>query len=163
MSRRPSVPTSADQRLAIRSRALTVYVVREPETCYGQLLSAPCQAADLARALIGDAAQEIILGIWLDARNRAIGHTEISRGTVNASRFAPRDVLTPALLVNAVSAILVHNHPSNEASPSHADRVVTTALRQACRIVGLVLVDHIIVTQDSHYSFADSDQWAGEF
>jgi DNA repair protein RadC len=68
-------------------------------------------------------------------------------------RLQPRDVLVPALCANAAGLIVCHNHPSVDATPSRADRVVTAALRNAAQIVGLPLLDHIIVTDTEHFSF----------
>jgi len=82
------------------------------------------------------------------------GYTEVARGTLNAARISPRDVLVPAILANAASVVMAHNHPSGAASASIADHAVTAAMRGAARILGLRLADHLIVTPTDHYSFA---------
>ena len=125
----------------------------------GETVTTPRMAADIARAVIGDDIAECVLAIFLDARNRVIGYTEIVRGTLNAARLTPRDVFTPALVVGAASICIAHNHPSGVASPSNSDRMVTEVLRGAGHLLGLPLTDHLIVTASDVFSFRESDGW----
>jgi len=97
--------------------------------------------------------------LFVNARNRISGYAEVARGTINAARLQPRDVLVPAFCANAAGLIVCHNHPSADATPSRADRVVTAALRNAAQIVGLPLLDHIIVTDTEHFSFRSEEGW----
>jgi DNA repair protein RadC len=64
-----------------------------------------------------------------------------------------------ALHVGCGALVLAHNHPSQDPSPSRADRQVTVALRDACGIVGITLLDHIIVTDRDYWSFRESEGW----
>jgi DNA repair protein RadC len=125
----------------------------------GDTVTTPSAAADVARAVIGSEISECLLAIFLDARNRVTGYSEVARGTLNTARFAPRDVLIPALHAAAVAVVVAHNHPSQDASPSHADRRATASLREAARLIGLPLVDHLIVTPDSVFSFRTDEGW----
>jgi antirestriction protein ArdC len=136
-------------------------VVREAEPEYPQdvAVSTPRDAVDIARHVIGAEITECILAIFLTARHRVTGYAEVARGTINAARFQPRDVLVPALLANAAAIVVAHCHPSGDVTPSRADRVVTMALRQAAELIGLPLLDHIIVTDTAHYSFRDAEGW----
>jgi hypothetical protein len=136
-------------------------VVREAEPAYPQdaAVSTPRDAVDIARHVIGAEITECILAIFLTARHRVTGYAEVARGTINAARFQPRDVLVPALLANAAVIVVAHCHPSGDVTPSRADRVVTMALRQAAELIGLPLLDHIIVTDTAHYSFRDAEGW----
>jgi DNA repair protein RadC len=131
----------------------------DPDAPVGETVMSSVTAAMVARAAIGDEITECVLAIFLDARNRVTGYIEVARGTLNAARMSPRDVLLPALLANAQSVVLAHNHPSGDATPSRADREVTTALRDAARIVGVRFTDHLIVTPTDHYSFASAQDW----
>ena len=70
---------------------------------------------------------------------------EISHGTVNASLVTPREVFQKALLANAVSIILMHNHPSGDCTASRQDVEITKRLAEAGKIVGVEVLDHIIV------------------
>ena len=151
MRRRP-LTTSGDQRLVVRARSFRVHIVREPEPRYGHDIATPRDVACLAHALIGDLAQEVVIAVWVDARHRAVGHTEICRGTLNASRFTPRDVLVPGLLVGAAGLALAHCHPSGDSTPSRADRLVTAKVRRACELIGMVMLDHVVVSDSEWWS-----------
>ena len=153
MRRRP-LTTTGDQRLVVRARSFRVHIVREAEPRYGHDIATPRDLAALAHALIGDLAQEVVIAVWVDARHRAVGHTEICRGSLNATRFTPRDVLVPGLLLGAFGLALAHCHPSGDSTPSRADRLVTATLRQACKLVGMVMLDHVVVS--------DADWWSIE-
>jgi DNA repair protein RadC len=151
----PTITVSA-RRVRLSLAPLTVNDSPAP---IGSTVSGPHTAADVARAVIGSDIAECLLAIFLDARHRVTGYSEIARGTLNASRFAPRDVFIPALHANAATVIVAHNHPSGDATPSRADRVATDALREAGRLIGLPLTDHVIVTPDAVYSFRERDGW----
>ena len=147
--------------IRITTRRYTFEVVREASVEYRRAVGSPQEAADIARSLIGAELSEVVIVIMLDARNRVMGYTEVSRGTVNASRLTARDVFLPALLSNACSVVAAHNHPSGDRLPSAADHRVTQALREAGELLGLPLLDHLIVTDAAHYSFRDTGGWDG--
>jgi DNA repair protein RadC len=65
----------------------------------------------------------------------------------------------PTLLVCCGALAIAHNHPSQDPSPSRADRQVTAVPRDACRIVGITLLDHLIVTDSAYYSFREAEGW----
>jgi len=90
--------------------------------------------------------REVLVGLYLNSRNQVIAYHEISTGTVNVNLVHPREVFKPAILKNACSVIIAHNHPSNNADPSQADLDVTRRLKTAGLILGIKLVDHIIIT-----------------
>jgi DNA repair protein RadC len=106
--------------------------------------------------------REEVWALLLDARHRLISVEPVVAGSLNSARLLPRDVLTPALRAGAAALIVAHNHPSGEAAPSRADRVVTAALRDASRLLGLPLLDHLIVTARSHFSFREVEAWESE-
>jgi DNA repair protein RadC len=92
--------------------------------------------------------REVLVGLYLNSRNQVIAYHVISMGTVCASLAHPREVFKPAIIKNACSVIVAHNHPSNNADPSKADLDVTRRLKIAGMILGIKLVDHIIITPD---------------
>jgi DNA repair protein RadC len=104
-------------------------------------------------------AREIVVVVLLDARHRPIGVETVAVGSLNAARLLPRDVLAPAFRRDAFAIILGHNHPSGDVGPSRADRAVTATLREAARLVGIELLDHVIVTAREHHSFRDAEGW----
>lgn len=138
---------------------LAPLAVNDAPAPMGETITTPGRAADVARAIIGSDITECVLAIFLDGRNRVSGYTEIVRGTLNAARLTPRDVFIAALHANAASVVVAHNHPSGDATPSRADQTVTVTLREAGRLLGLPLTDHLIVTPDAVYSFREQTAW----
>ena len=106
--------------------------------------------------------REEVWVLLLDARHRLIAVEPVVAGSLNSARLLPRDVLAPALRAGAAALIVAHNHPSGEVTPSRADRLVTVALRDAARLLGLPLLDHIILTARSHFSFREVEAWETE-
>jgi DNA repair protein RadC len=102
-----------------------------------------------------DLDREHFVVIHLDNRNCVIGVEEIAIGNTVGIMIHPKEVLEGALLANAVGIIVAHNHPSGEAEPSEQDRKLTAGLKQACELVGINLVDHIIVGNGKYTSFAN--------
>lgn len=95
--------------------------------------------------------EEVMTMIAFDSKLVPIGIFEISRGTVNKSLMSPREIFKRALLSNASSIALVHNHPSDDPTPSKEDITTTAHLARIGKILGIPLLDHIIIT-DKHYA-----------
>lgn len=98
-----------------------------------------------------------------DAKNRVVRFEEITAGTATASMFHPRDFLRPAIRANATALVLVHNHPSGDSAPSAGDVKITKSLAEACKILEIRLLDHVIVGRRNipphtrgYFSFADA-------
>ena len=89
--------------------------------------------------------EEYMYMICMNTKNRIIGVFEISHGNVNSSIVSPREIFQKALLANAVSIIVMHNHPSGDPKPSREDIEVTKRIVEAGKIVGVQVLDHIIV------------------
>ena len=89
--------------------------------------------------------EEYMYMICLNTKNRVIGVFEISHGNVNSSIVGTREVFQKALLANAVSIILMHNHPSGDPSPSKQDIEITRRLSEAGKLIGIEVLDHIII------------------
>lgn len=106
-----------------------------------------------------DSAREQVWVLMLDARHRPIGCDTVAVGSVNSSRLTPRDVIAPVLRAGAAAFVVAHNHPSGDASPSRADRVVTEALRNAAALIGVPMLDHIVVSARAHHSFREVEGW----
>ncbi|HLB51654.1 hypothetical protein A3F07_00480 [candidate division WWE3 bacterium RIFCSPHIGHO2_12_FULL_38_15] len=88
----------------------------------------------------------------LDSRNRLISIDLISIGTVNETLVHPREIFKSALEKNAVSIILVHNHPSGDPNPSEGDIKITEKIYKAGTNIGISLIDHLIVTDTNWVS-----------
>lgn len=117
-------------------------------------------AADLLRPLFADVDREQFLVCGLDAKHCIIGVNVVSMGSLTMSIVHPREVFKPLILMNAAAWICAHNHPSGDPTPSQEDRVLTSRLRQGADLLGISLLDHLILTDDRCYSFADQG-WPG--
>lgn len=99
---------------------------------------------------------ETVFLLCLDAKCKLLCCREISEGTVNAAGVSVRKVMEAALAANATSVILAHNHPSGVALPSEEDVETTYRIAEALRTVDIILVDHIIVSDDDYVSVRQS-------
>jgi DNA repair protein RadC len=104
------------------------------------------------RADIKDKAKEHFKLVLLNTRNKVIGITTISIGTLNASLVHPREVFREAIQRSASSVILVHNHPSDDLEPSEEDIRLTRCMVEAGKIMGIEVLDHIIIARHSFLS-----------
>ena len=95
--------------------------------------------------------QEHLVAILLNTQNEIIKEITVFKGSVTRSIAEPREILHHALKHLATSVILVHNHPSGSTHPSYNDDETTARIKEACDIVGIVLLDHLIVGGDSNY------------
>ncbi len=102
--------------------------------------------------------KEYFIAITLDGASRVIGTHIISIGTLNQSLVHPREVFYPAIQDRAAAIIIAHNHPSGQIFPSRADKQVTTRLKDAGKLIGIDIVDHIILAPDGYYSFQDENE-----
>lgn len=102
--------------------------------------------------------KEQLIAIYLDSRNREIHREIVSIGTLNANLIHPREVFEPAVRKLSAGVIIVHNHPSGDIVPSNEDLKITKQLVEAGKIMGIPIIDHMIVTKDSYYSFDEHKQ-----
>ncbi len=100
--------------------------------------------------------KEHFWAVHLDSKNRMLCLDQISTGSLNASIVHPREVYKSALLSSAAALLLVHNHPSGDPTPSNEDREITMRLKEVSELLGIRLLDHVVIGNGRHYSFADS-------
>jgi len=135
--------------LSLRIAEAPAVVDREP-------VSSSAEAAGRIRATIGKADRECAVILFLDPKNQLIGAELHAVGTVDSSGVYPREVMKSALLWNASSLIIGHNHPSGNPEPSACDREVTRDLVFAARTLAIKVLDHVIVGPAPEiFSFAD--------
>ncbi len=118
----------------------------------GHDCSCPADAADLFRALVGDADREHLVAMFLDTHNRFIGVHTISIGTLEATVVHPREVFKAAILANAACLVLAHNHPSGRSEPSDMDLRVTMEMVRAGQLLDIPVMDHVVVGQPGYTS-----------
>lgn len=105
--------------------------------------------------------QESLRVLLLNTRHHLIRIENISTGSVNESIADPREIFRPAFIHNATSFIMVHNHPSGDPSPSESDRKLTKRINEVAAIMGVRLLDHVIIGQQSaehpaYFSFKEA-------
>ncbi|MCL0050608.1 DNA repair protein RadC [Dehalococcoidia bacterium] len=105
-----------------------------------------------------DAKKEFFHVILLDIKNKPMHNIEISKGSTNVSVVDPKEIMKEATLRSASSIILVHNHPSGDAEPSDEDIRITSCIIDACNLVGIKVLDHIIIgkNKEDYHSFTKS-------
>jgi len=137
---------------AKRIQIVSLKLVREGSFLYNpRKLTNSYSAAQLFRDYIGTPDREVSVLICLDTRNQPVSIQTISIGNLNSTLVHPREVLKLAVLSNAASIIICHNHPSGDPEPSQDDRDVTLRLQEACQILGINLLDHIILGDENRH------------
>jgi DNA repair protein RadC len=111
--------------------------------------------AHYLKAKLKDYRHEVFAVLFLNRANK-VNHFEIvSEGGITGTVADPRVILRKALEQDAVNIILCHNHPSGSLKPSKADEQLTAKIKEAARFLDIAVLDHIIVSEDGYYSFAD--------
>lgn len=104
---------------------------------------------------LGHKKQEHLVALYLNTQNQIIHQQTIFIGSATRSIAEPREILHYAIKHMATSLILVHNHPSGAVSPSRNDDQVTKLVKDACDLMGIVLLDHLIVSHSSYFSYRE--------
>ena len=104
---------------------------------------------------LGDKKQEHLVALYLNTQNQIIHQQTIFIGSATRSIAEPREILHYAIKHMATSLILVHNHPSGAVAPSRNDDHVTKLVKEACDLMGIVLLDHLIVSHSSYFSYRE--------
>jgi len=111
--------------------------------------------AQYLQASLKDYSYEVFAVIFLNRANK-INHFEIiSKGGITGTVADPRVILKKALEEDATSIVLCHNHPSGNLQPSRADEELTKKIKDAASYFDIKIIDHIIVSEEGFYSFAD--------
>ncbi|MCU4174507.1 RadC family protein [Carboxylicivirga sp. N1Y90] len=108
--------------------------------------------------ILGDLPHEEFWILLLNRSNKILTRYKISQGGIAGTVIDVRLILKTAIDNLASSIILCHNHPSGNKVPSDMDKTITTKLKEAGKIMDIPVLDHIIVTEDSYYSFADEGE-----
>lgn len=120
----------------------------------GSRFTAPSQIYETFKFLMTET-KEYFMTMHLDGKNRVVCMDMVSIGSLNQSIVHPREVFKTACLSNAASLILVHQHPSGDATPSREDLEITRRLKEAGELMGIKVLDHIIVGDGEYVSFVE--------
>lgn len=120
-----------------------------------QVMSSSTDIAEFLRPKIKDYRHEVFAVLFLNQANKLNHFKIISEGGITGTVADPRLILKTALEENAVNIVLCHNHPSGSLKPSRADEELTQKIKAAARFFDITVLDHIIVSEDGYYSFAD--------
>lgn len=113
------------------------------------------EVATYIRSLLRDLQNEVFGVVFLNRANRVKHYEVISVGGITGTVADPRIIFKKALAEDAVSIILFHNHPSGNLQPSRADEDLTSRIVHAAKLFDIRILDHIIVSEDGYFSFAD--------
>lgn len=122
------------------------------------MISSSADAANLLRMLWDEGKMDLVEQfkvLFLNRANKVICLYNVSSGGITGTVADPRLIYTAALKVNAVSLILCHNHPSGSLKPSKADEELTQKIKGAGCFLDIKVLDHIIISSESYYSFTD--------
>lgn len=113
---------------------------------------------EYCRIRMGDGVREQCQVMLLDNKNQVMGMHVVSIGGITQTSVDVRVVLRYALLQGATQIVLVHNHPSGNPTPSREDETITQNLAEACKTMRIKLMDHVIIGDDTYYSFYENDK-----
>lgn len=120
-------------------------------------VSSPADVAGVVRHLTKGDARENFFVFMLDVRNQLLGFEVVAIGGLANVEAHPREVFRPAIITAAAAIILAHNHPSGVCTPSSEDIALTNRMAQVGDLIGIPVCDHVVVTEDSHFSLHEAN------
>ncbi|MGG7175888.1 JAB domain-containing protein [Clostridium neonatale] len=133
-------------------------MVRESSVLYKiRRISEPRDIVDLGKKFLDELDREELIVACLNAKNEVNSINVVSIGSLNNSIVHPREVFKTAILSNAASIVMIHNHPSGDVTPNKEDKEITLRIKESGTILGICLLDHIIIGNDTYYSFKEHD------
>ena len=115
----------------------------------------PSDTKNYLRLKLGGNEREVFAVMYLSNRNQLISYEELFFGTIDGSTVHVREVVKLGLSLNAAAIICAHNHPSGVCEPSHADEMITKRIKDACGLMDIKVLDHLIVSGTEAISFAE--------
>jgi DNA repair protein RadC len=152
---RRRVPLDGDRALALAAGFELGRRSRHPRLASRPRLLDPRTVWRLTAPEMEGLSQEQFRALLLDSQHRLIRSCLVAQGGLNAAVVQPREFLRPAILAAAQAVVLVHNHPSGDPDPSEDDIRLTLRFGEACRLVGIELLDHIVLGADGYRSLRE--------
>jgi len=142
---------------AVQLKCLAELAARMAKARAGEKLcfDTPCTIADYFMEELRRQEQEQLIVLFLNTKNRLLKEKLMFKGTVNASLVSPREIFLEALEIHAVNLVLVHNHPSGDATPSKEDILMTRRIYRAGELLGIQILDHIIIGEQCYSSMRE--------
>jgi DNA repair protein RadC len=141
---------------AKRVDIVSLRMVKESSLLYkDRSIRSPQDGYNLFKQFLGELDREYFVLMCLDVKNQPTVINVCHIGSLNASIVHPREIMKTAVLSNAASILVMHNHPSGQPEPSREDIDVTKRLAEAGRIIGIELVDHLIIGENSFVSLKE--------
>lgn len=141
---------------AKRVDIVSVRMVKECSLMYkDRVVGSPRDGFNLIKQFLGDVDREHFIIVCLDTKNQPTTINTCHVGSLNASIVHPREVMKPAILSNAASILVGHNHPSGNPEPSQEDIQVTRKLVEAGKIMGIDVLDHIVLGDEKFVSLKE--------
>lgn len=121
-------------------------------------VSAPASVVEYIRATgIASEEQEHLITLVLDPQNNIRGYYTVVIGLADQAGAHAREIFRYAIMMNATAIIIAHQHPSGNTEPSNDDARLTANMKEAAKIIGIRLLDHVIVSETSYFSFREKN------
>ena len=145
----------ADNQYELKNVA--VRLVSQPSFLSDEKIETPQVAERVLAKEFADYDREVLSVVNLNVKGKPINASIVSMGILDGSLAHPREILKTSILSNAAQILLLHNHPSNELTPSRYDIAITDRMQKACELIGIPLADHIIIGRDNYFSFRQNE------
>ncbi len=117
-----------------------------------QSLSSPRSVYETFKQRAEQQDREELLAIFVNTKNELIGYQQVAVGTLSYVVTSPREIIKSAILANAASILLMHNHPSGDPTPSKEDIELTNIIKNACKLMDIPFLDHVIIGDNGRYT-----------
>ena len=134
-------------------RALKILEARM--TYETEFFTSPADTKHYLRLKLGGNEREVFAVLYLNNRHQLISYEELFFGTIDGASVHVREIVKQGLKLNAAAIILAHNHPSGTCEPSRADETITRRIKEACALMEIRVLDHLIVSATDSVSMAE--------
>ncbi|WP_110311095.1 RadC family protein [Dysgonomonas alginatilytica] len=148
------------------AKAITIIAAMElgkrrslSETEKYQQISSSRDIFHIFQPILGDLRHEEAWALLMNTSNKVLKKIPVSKGGITGTVIDIRLIIKEAIENLATNIVLVHNHPSGDTKPSEEDNAITKKLKEACKLIDIHLMDHVIICDDGYYSYLDNDKF----
>lgn len=145
---------SQEEKINALRDIVTTYISSREEMT-GKVIRSAEDAVEIASKRLRNLGHEELWVAFLNKANVVLSFEMVFKGSLDSVIISHRDIIAKALSKGATNIIVFHNHPSGCPTPSVSDITQTSQLTKACKLMEIGMLDHIIVSSESYYSFAD--------